>query len=113
MSGSAGLEGRSRDRLEDGLAPLDAEGRHDGGGEGALRGRGQGVAHEGGAESSHGEYGVVSGEWRGGWWWRWWWCALQCNAVFTLEAIVGRMRRNLGGRNVGQPRQPRRQAYQF
>lgn len=67
MSGSAGLEGRSRDRLEDGLAPLDAEGRHDGGSEGALRGRGQSMAHEGGAESSHGEYGVVvSGEWRGG-----------------------------------------------
>ena len=67
VSGSAGLEGRSRDRLEDGLAPLDAEGRHDGGSEGALRGRGQSMAHEGGAESSHGEYGVVvSGEWRGG-----------------------------------------------
>lgn len=65
MSGSAGLEGRSRNRLEDGLAPLDAEGRHDGGSEGALRGCGQSMAHEGGAESSHGEYGVVvSGEWR-------------------------------------------------
>lgn len=70
MSGSAGLEGRSRDRLEDGLAPLDAEGRHDGGSEGALRGRGQSVAHEGGAErGSHGDYGVVraeSGEGGGG-----------------------------------------------
>ena len=63
MSGSAGLEGGSRDRLEDGLAPLDAEGRHDGGSEGALRGRGQGVAHEGGAErGSHGDYGVVRAE---------------------------------------------------
>ena len=70
MSGSAGLEGRSRNRLEDGLAPLDAEGRHDGGSEGALRGRGQSVAHEGGAErGSHGDYGVVraeSGECGGG-----------------------------------------------
>ena len=63
MSGSAGLEGGSRDRLEDGLAPLDAEGRHDGGSEGALRGRGQSVAHEGGAErGSHGDYGVVRAE---------------------------------------------------
>lgn len=63
VSGSAGLEGRSRDRLEDGLAPLDAEGRHDGGSEGALRGRGQSVAHEGGAErGSHGDYGVVRAE---------------------------------------------------
>jgi hypothetical protein len=96
VSGSAGLEGRSRDRLEDGLAPLDAEGRHDGGSEGALRGRGQSMAHEGGAESSHGEYGVVvSGEWRGGgggvvvsW------CsASQCNAVCSLEAIYGLMRK--------------------
>ena len=70
VSGSAGLEGGSRDRLEDGLAPLDAEGWHDSGSEGALRGRGQSVAHEGGAErGSHGDYGVVraeSGECGGG-----------------------------------------------
>jgi hypothetical protein len=58
VSGSTGLEGGSWDRLEDGLAPLDAEGRHDGGSEGALRGSGQSVAHEGGAEGGgHGEYG--------------------------------------------------------
>jgi hypothetical protein len=63
VSGSAGLEGRSGNRLEDGLAPLDAECRHDGGSEGALRGRGQSVAHEGGAErGSHGDYGVVRAE---------------------------------------------------
>ena len=63
VSGSAGLEGRSGNGLEDGLAPLDAECRHDGGSEGALRGRGQGVAHEGGAErGSHGDYGVVRAE---------------------------------------------------
>ena len=67
VSCSAGLEGRSRDRLENGLAPLDAESRHDGGSEGALCRCGECLAHEGGAESSHGEYGVVvSGEWRGG-----------------------------------------------
>ena len=59
VSRSAGLEGRSRDRLEDGLVPLDAESRQDGGSESALRGRGECLAHEGGAEiGSHGEYGV-------------------------------------------------------
>lgn len=95
MSGSAGLESRSGNRLKDGLAPLDAECRHDGGSEGALRGRRQSVAHEGGAErGSHGDYGVVrveSGEvvvvkvvvvCR----------ALRCNAVRSLEAIHGLMR---------------------
>ena len=50
VSCSAGLEGRSRDRLENGLAPLDAESRHDGGSEGALYWRGECLAHEGGAE---------------------------------------------------------------
>lgn len=58
VSGGAGLEGRSRDRLENGLAPLDAEGRQNGGSERALRGRGECLAHEGGAErGGHGEYG--------------------------------------------------------
>jgi hypothetical protein len=101
VSSSAGLEGRSRDRLEDGLAPLDAEGRHDGGGEGALRRRGQSMAHEGGTESSHGEYGVVvSGEWRGGGGGRGV-VASQCNAVRSIEAIYGLMRR----------RQPRKERW--
>jgi hypothetical protein len=58
VTGSAGLEGRSRDRLENGLAPLDAEGRHDGGSESALRRGGECLAHKGGAErGGHGEYG--------------------------------------------------------
>lgn len=60
VAGGTGLESGSRDRFEDGLGPLNAEGGHDGGSEGALRGRGQSLAHEGGAErGSHGEYGVV------------------------------------------------------
>ena len=73
VSCSAGLEGRSRDRLENGLAPLDAESRHDGGSEGALCRCGECLAHEGGAErGGHfarmgvGVWGCMGGE--GGEW---------------------------------------------
>ena len=96
VSGSAGLESGSWDRLEDGLAPLDAEGRHDGGSEGALRGRGQSVAHEGGAErGSHGDYGVVgaeSGEERVVEVTVVWCFAVQWQCARSLEAIVGQGR---------------------
>jgi len=72
VTGSAGLERGSRDGLENGLAPLDAESRQDGRSEGALRRRGECLAHEGGAErGSHGEYGGgrMGLYGREGWWW--------------------------------------------
>jgi hypothetical protein len=72
VSGSAGLEGRSRDRLEDRLAPLHAEGRHDGGSEGALRGCGQSLAHKSGAErGSHGG----------------WWCSEEGRVVVVVVLL--------------------------
>ena len=77
VSCSAGLEGRSRDRLEDGLAPLDAESRQDGGSEVTLRRRGECLAHEGWAErSGHGVCSMGVGVWgctggEGGGTWSW------------------------------------------
>ena len=63
VSCSAGLEGGSRDRLENRLAPLDAESRHDGGSEGALCRRGECLAHEGGAERGGHFAGMGVGVW--------------------------------------------------
>jgi len=88
VSRSAGLEGRFRDRLENGLAPLDAESRQDGGSKGALRGRGEGLAHKGGAErGGHGEYGGG----RMGLYGRGGWRAVVMLLWFGVLQAIGRM----------------------
>lgn len=92
LSCCAGLESGSRDRLENGLAPLHAEGGHDGGSKGALRGRGHSLAHERGTErGGHGvwrilESGEESLEGRGG------------VVVGSARPTIGDSRRCTGGR---------------